>query len=164
VGIPLNIDYQQILLHLFNFAILAGGLHFLLYRPVKSFMEKREAHYREMDAHANESAAQADALRKEYEGRLERAEAEIAEKRAGAARQAEAAAARQLQEAQAQAEKIISSAQHAAELEHDRILSKAREEVVGLVLSATEKVLLEQSVSVAYDQFLSAAEEEESHD
>ena len=39
---PLNIDWQQILLHLLNFAILAGGLYFLLYAPVKSFMAKRE--------------------------------------------------------------------------------------------------------------------------
>lgn len=32
MNIPLNIDWQQILLHLFNFAILAGGLYLLLYR------------------------------------------------------------------------------------------------------------------------------------
>ena len=45
MSIPLNIDWQQILLHLFNFAILAGGLYLLLYRPVKQFMEQREAAY-----------------------------------------------------------------------------------------------------------------------
>ena len=39
---PLNIDWQQILLHLLNFAILAFGLYFLLYKPVKAFREKRE--------------------------------------------------------------------------------------------------------------------------
>lgn len=44
---PLNIDWQQILLHWMNLAILTGGLYFLLYKPVKQFMEKREAHYRE---------------------------------------------------------------------------------------------------------------------
>ena len=43
MSIPLNIDWQQILLHLFNFAILAGGLYLLLYKPVKRFMEQREA-------------------------------------------------------------------------------------------------------------------------
>ena len=26
MGVPLNIDWQQILLHLFNFVLLAGGL------------------------------------------------------------------------------------------------------------------------------------------
>lgn len=36
MNIPLNIDWQQILLHLFNFAILVGGLYLLLYNPVKN--------------------------------------------------------------------------------------------------------------------------------
>ena len=40
MNIPLNIDWQQILLHLLNFVILAGGLYLLLYQPVKAFMEK----------------------------------------------------------------------------------------------------------------------------
>ena len=31
MNIPLNIDWQQILLHLLNFVILAGGLYLLLY-------------------------------------------------------------------------------------------------------------------------------------
>lgn len=43
MGVPLNIDWQQILLHLFNFLILAGGLYLLLYKPVKAFMEKRRS-------------------------------------------------------------------------------------------------------------------------
>ena len=35
MGIPLNIDWHQILLHLFNFLILVGGLYFLLYNPIR---------------------------------------------------------------------------------------------------------------------------------
>ena len=49
---PLNIDWQQILLHWMNLAILTGGLYFLLYDPVKRFMEKREAYYRSLDEEA----------------------------------------------------------------------------------------------------------------
>ena len=47
---PLNIDWRQILLHLFNFCILAIALYFLLYKPVKNFMAKRSARYEEEDA------------------------------------------------------------------------------------------------------------------
>ena len=36
MNIPLNIDWQQILLHLFNFVILAGGLYFILYKPTQN--------------------------------------------------------------------------------------------------------------------------------
>ena len=49
MDIPLNINWQQILLHLFNFAILFAGLYFLLYKPVKKFMEKREKYYKGID-------------------------------------------------------------------------------------------------------------------
>ena len=52
MNIPLNIDWQQILLHLFNFSILVGGLYLLLFKPVKRFMEKREKHYADMEAAA----------------------------------------------------------------------------------------------------------------
>lgn len=55
MGVPLNIDWQQILLHLFNFLILFGGLYLLLYRPVKAFMDKRTAYYADMDAEASGS-------------------------------------------------------------------------------------------------------------
>ena len=46
-GIPLNIDWRQILLHLFNLVILFLILYFLLYNPVKKFMEKRKKLYEE---------------------------------------------------------------------------------------------------------------------
>ena len=41
MNVPLNIDWQQILLHLLNFVILFAILYFLLYDPVKKFMDKR---------------------------------------------------------------------------------------------------------------------------
>ena len=44
---PLNIDWQQILLHLLNFLILFAGLYFILYKPVKKFMKKRADGYAE---------------------------------------------------------------------------------------------------------------------
>ena len=53
-NIPLNIDWQQILLHLFNFSILVGGLYLLLFKPVKNFMDKRARHYADMESAAVE--------------------------------------------------------------------------------------------------------------
>ena len=44
-AVPLNIDWQQILLHLLNFLILAVGLTLLVYRPVKKILEKRKKHF-----------------------------------------------------------------------------------------------------------------------
>ena len=78
MNIPLNIDWQQILLHLFNFSILAGGLYLLLYRPIQDFMKKREEHYREIDRQAEEAKAQADRLQQEYQEKLSAVSAELA--------------------------------------------------------------------------------------
>ena len=44
----LNINLQQILLHALNFVILFGALYFLLYKPVRDFMDSRKAHYEKM--------------------------------------------------------------------------------------------------------------------
>ena len=61
MNIPLNIDWQQILLHLLNFVILAGGaVSQALYKPVKTFMEKRQQYYQEQDAKAAKTLADAE--------------------------------------------------------------------------------------------------------
>ena len=66
-GVPLNIDWQQILLHLFNFTILFGALYILLYKPVKDFMDGREAHYADMDSRAEQALADAENSKASYE-------------------------------------------------------------------------------------------------
>ena len=67
---PLNIDWQQILLHLLNFAILAFGLYLLLYNPIKKFMKKREDEYRERDEKTRNALAEAEEKAGEYARRI----------------------------------------------------------------------------------------------
>ena len=74
---PLNIDWQQILLHWMNLAILTGGLYVLLYKPVKEFIAKREEHYRQMEGEAADKLAQAEQVRAEYQAKLDGAGEEI---------------------------------------------------------------------------------------
>ena len=64
---PLNIDWQQILLHLLNFLILAVGLYFILYKPVKKFMKKREDDYAAREEKTAEALKDAESSRAEYE-------------------------------------------------------------------------------------------------
>ena len=70
MNIPLNIDWQQILLHLFNFVLLAGGLYLLLYRPVKDFMKKREDHYAQMAQEAEKDRQEARQMVQDYKEKL----------------------------------------------------------------------------------------------
>ncbi len=157
MNLPLNIDLQQILLHLFNFAILAFGLYFLLYKPVKDFMAKREAHYKAMDEEANARLAHAKETEEEYLSRLDSAEDEIDHMRREAQSEMEALARRRSEEAEAEARKILVEAEQNALAQKEKIIESARDEVSELAVSAVKK-LLSDSVSESYDEFLSAAE------
>ena len=99
MGIPLNIDWQQILLHIFNLLILVGGLYLLLYKPVKDFMEKRRSYYAGMDAAAKAEKAAVEEEKQQYAKRLEAAEAEIDEMKKAALESARQTAAQYMKEA-----------------------------------------------------------------
>lgn len=157
MNVPLNIDLQQILLHLFNFAILAFGLYFLLYKPVKDFMAKREEHYAAVDAEAASRLAEAKAAEELYRSRLDSADAEIAAKREAAAAELERISARRMDEAAEEARNMLLNAEAEALREKEKILESAKEELAGMAVSAVRK-LMDESVSESYDDFLAAAE------
>ena len=162
MNIPLNIDWQQILLHLLNFSILAGGLYILLYKPVKNFMEQREKHYQDMDTQAAEKLQDADNLQKSYAEKLKTADAQILQKQEAAQKEIAASTSRQLAEAKKQADKILADAKTASEREKEKIMASAQQDLMDMAMTATEKLLLSQND--VYDQFLDIAEKEDGHD
>ena len=159
MNIPLNIDWQQILLHFFNFSILVGGLYLLLFKPVKSFMAKREKHYADMESAAVAREKDSEELKAEMAKREAAFDTELEEKRAAAAKEAEAFAQQQRDAAKAQADRILSDAKSAAENERQKIVAEANREAVAIAEEAMEKLLAKET-SRAYDSFVNAAEEE----
>lgn len=157
MNIPLNVDWQQILLHLFNFAILSAGLYVLLYKPVKDFMDKRTAYYKQLDEEANEKLAKAEELEKSYQSQLDQADSQISQMKAKAALEAEQSADEQMKNAKKQAEKMLVDAQVGAKKEREKILAQTQQDIARLAAVAAEKLVLE-SLDSAYDQFLQAAE------
>ena len=156
MNIPLNIDWQQILLHLLNFAILAGGLYHLLFKPVKAFMEKRESYYQNMDSEAKQKLQDAEALKDSYTRQLDSAAQEIAQKKADAQKAIEASRNEQLKAAKDEADRILQAARANTEREHDKMLRDAQKEMADLAVTAAEKLLLKGEGS-PYEQFLNAA-------
>ncbi|HPD00623.1 MAG TPA: ATP synthase F0 subunit B [Acetivibrio sp.] len=159
MNIPLNIDWQQILLHLLNFSILTLGLYLLLYNPIKNFMKERSGYYNKLDSDAQDKLKQADDLKISYEKHMGDAEATVKERKARAVQEAQEEADKLLQNAKEQAEKLLADAREAAQQERARILKEAQQEVAQMVISATEK-LLTQSASGTLDQFLDAVKKE----
>ena len=153
---PLNIDLQQILLHWMNLAILVGGLYFILFKPVKQFIEKREAHYRERDEQAQAKLAEAERIKSEYQAKLDGADEEIRQSRAKVQLAVQQTAEEQLNQAKAQAQQILTHARAEAEQDREEILHSSQRELHRLAAEATKKLALQ---SDPLDQFLDLAEE-----
>ena len=151
MGIPLNVDWQQILLHLFNFIILAGGLWLLLYKPVKNFMAKREVYYKDMDKAANDRLASAEAEQQKYSGLIEKAQEEAADIKKKAMADAETAARSHIEDAEQEKQRIIDDARKAAKAEKNKVLQEANAQIEEMVSAAVDKLLV--PAGSAYDSF-----------
>ena len=155
---PLNIDWQQILLHLLNFVILTGGLYFLLYKPVKSFMAKRERHYKELHDSAEADRSEAAALRRAAQEKYDAIQDEIVHMRTRASDEVDAEKTRLLNEARAEARRILDTAGKTAEMRSQKALADSNEEIRAMALEAVQKLLINDGN--ALDKFLDAAESE----
>lgn len=109
----LQLTVQEFLLHLLNFIILIVALRFLLYKPVKKFMQKRKAEYETAEEKYNNAM-------KETEEAAAKSEKVLEEAREEAVKIAEEAHA----VAMVQTQEIIAAAREEA----DEIVNKARVE------------------------------------
>lgn len=154
MNVPLNIDWQQILLHLLNFVILFAILYFLLYEPVKKFMDKRTQYYKDIDDEAKKKLQQAEDMKQAYSDKLASADKEIEEKRQAAYKSLSEETSKAMRQAKREAEEIVSSAYKKAEGERNKILENAQNEIADMVTDAAEKLVLNSTTSEAYDNFL----------
>lgn len=158
-NVPLNIDFSQILLHLFNFIILAGGLYFLLYKPTKSFMDKREAYYKDIDDKAKKTLADCESEKQKYKNLISEAQSQADAIKANALKEADVMAKEHIKSAEDAKAKIISDAKKSAEIEKDKILAQANSQIEQMVSEAIDKVLIPAGKN-SFDDFLESARKE----
>lgn len=161
---PLNIDWQQILLHLLNFVLLAFILYILLYKPIKKFMQKRTDYYADMQNKAQSELDDAKQLKADYDNKLKELDGNIDEMKKSASLEVEKYTQEQMDKAHEQAEKIISEAKQSANVQKQKIIDQASKEIKDMVTEATEKIVLQASASQSLDQFLDLAERSEGND
>ena len=159
---PLNIDFVQVLLHLLNFVILAGGLTFLVYKPVVKFLDARRTKFEALAEQNQAAKEESERLQKAYASRLADAEAEIDEQRRKAERESAEAAKAYLDTAREKAAAILSAAETEAEARRAQILDSAQTEIGELVIEAAQKLLSDtadaERTAALYDEFLRCAE------
>lgn len=151
---PLNIDWLQILLHMLNTVLLFGILYFLLYNPVKKFMNARTKHYKDMEKEADDKRKEAEDVKAEYEKRIAAAEEEIRVMKEISEREISAMQKESEKHALAEANSIISKAKLSAEYERKKILHDAQNDITEIITSAAEKIAVDGDTSVNYDEFL----------
>lgn len=157
MNLPLNIDVRQILLHMLNFAILFGGMYFILYNPVKKFMNARSEKYKADSEKAEKLMADAKAAKDEYEKKLSEAESEIEKMQAAARAELEKEAEANRNAAKQRAEEIIACAEDEAEAKRAEIVESAKREICDMAAAAAEKIVY-KNPSDAYDGFLDGIE------
>lgn len=156
---PLNIDIQQIFLHLLNFVILFGVLYFLLYRPVCKFIDDRKNQYKEMEDRTNQNLTESEQKRAAYDEKLSTAKTEAEALRKQADKEASDAKEETLRQAKTEAEFIISNAHKLAVKEGERIREEAQKEVASMITEATRKVVQQVNTDASFDQFLDTADQ-----
>ncbi|MDR3217225.1 MAG: F0F1 ATP synthase subunit B [Clostridiaceae bacterium] len=130
-ALPLNLNIIEILIHMFNLAVLIVAVRFLLYKPIKKFMEKRAAEYRTADEETRKKLQEAEEFNENSKKLLDEARREavsIADSTSASARE--------------QADEIVTEAKEKAEgiLEraYEDIRLKTEEETRGLKHAISE--------------------------
>ena len=150
---PLNINFQQIFLHLFNFVILGGGLYLLLYKPVVDFMNKREQYFSNLEKETQQALEQAKEKEAQYNEKLNQCNDEMAIKKVEAMIECEKLVDARIQSAKEEASHILEDAHIKAKMHHDKMVEQAKEEITDLALDTAKKMMTDQDI---YSQFVQA--------
>ncbi|MFM1514248.1 ATP synthase F0 subunit B [Helcococcus ovis] len=154
----LGINWQDILLHVFNFALLAILLNELLYNPINKFIENREAYYKNLEIEKLKNLEDSKALLQERTQKLAIIQQEAKEIKDKAIRESQIQANLKIENAQAEGEKIIEQSRIKAKLERDTLIRNTRKDLKEVVVEAAAKLaLLNGNV---YDDFLDHTEED----
>lgn len=168
MNLPLNIDFIQVLLHILNFVILAGGLTLILFKPICRFLDDRQAKYSEREKKLKEAEEKSEALRLEYEQKMKESTEQFTEMKKHAEEEWAATSEKYINDAKDKAAVIISNAEQEAKDRKRIILESAQTEISELVLTATQKLLsetvTEERNRELYNEFVKLADEKVSEE
>ncbi len=124
-----------------NFVVLAGGLVFLLRKPVAKGLEARRQGIREQLAGLEKQKQEAEQQLKEYQGKLARLDQEVQGIVAEYVKQGEATKAKIIEEAKAAAEKLQDQAKKNIEHEFEMARQQLRIELAQQTITMAENLI-----------------------
>lgn len=163
-GTILGIDWQQILLHVFNFIILAAGLTFILFKPVRKFMRDRQQKYKEAAEEHAKKKAEIAAMEEERKAKIAGLDEELEAHRREVIDNAETRSKQIVAEAQDVARDILAQGRKRSEEERAAYMAGAGSEIADMVVKSAEKLLVvgstPESDSALYDTYLKTADKD----
>ena len=143
-----------LLVQVVNFAILAGGLVYLLKKPFKAYLIRRRESVKERIDEAERLIKEAEQLKDVYEGRLSALGSEIEAFRSSAMAEMEKERAKIVGEAQGLASRIREQARLAYEQEMKETMAKVRAEVSERTIKAAEATVREMFKKEDHDRMV----------
>lgn len=137
------IDQSLILAQIVNFILLIGLLYWLLYKPVRNFMDNRTAEIEQQIKTAEENQIAAEALRLELEEQVKDSRKQAREFLDEATKRADQIQAEMIEEARTEAAALIARAQEVTELEKEKAWNELKDQVAELSLLLASKVINE---------------------
>ena len=152
-----NIDPNTIIFTLINTGIIVLIYFFFLHKPVCKILDQRaEAVNKDMDD-AQKAREEAEAVKAEYEQRLEQSKEEAGRILSDATKRAQQRGDEIVAEANAEAATIKQRAEESIEREKKRAVNEIKEEIADMVIAAASKVA-EKEISAADNERIISAE------
>lgn len=129
------------LFRLINFAILFGGLGFILSKPLKNFLKQRSQNVRQAIEEAKKAKADAESKARFYEEKLSQLEADVAAMMEQFKKEAEEEKLRIVKEAEEQIEKTKERMQKSLEQEKLRIKEEVMREAANMAVILAEEMI-----------------------
>ncbi len=150
----ISVNIWQILISLINLLIIYRILKKFLFKPVQKVMNERQAQVDRIYGDANQSRAQAEQMKQEYEQRLASAREEADGLVKNAVQTAQKRSDQMVSEASAQASRIKQKADEEIAQQKKKMLQDVRDEISDLAVEIASKVVEREISPRDYDGFV----------
>jgi F-type H+-transporting ATPase subunit b len=143
----MTFHWIDIVEHILNIIVLFVILRALLYKPVLSFMKKREQGFEKQRQDIKTEMESAQKLKGEYEGSLDRAKAEAQETIREGVSRADSAAKEIMEKAEQEGKAMLAQSREQAQREQREVETAMKNEVMALAVGLASKIL-EREISI----------------
>lgn len=140
----LGLEWQSVVLHLFNLVVLTVGLYFLLFKPVKRMVKERQAKVKKIEKENAELNEEVKKMKESTEAVLSDAKKEAATIHENAVKVANQKADDIVSSARREAKSLIERTEQEMEEEHRKLQSDIERQITDVSLAVAEKMLSRQ--------------------